>query len=245
MTTYRRPYPPDALTTQQAAEVLGVTVETVMNWLSEGRLTELEPPSGSRPRFFSQSEVEAFAATRGGRRLPNRWLGLDLSDLTADDPIRKRFWSKVDKNGPVPEHKPEIGPCWVYAESRAEFGYGQFYLRRGNPRLAHSVSYALCKGPVPPRMHVCHHCDNPPCVRPDHLFIGTAAANALDCVSKGRANRAQGVRHASARLDDDAVRAIRAVEPYYGRVRDLARKYGVSDTAIRSVLTGRTWRHVT
>lgn len=244
MTTYRRPYPAGGLTTQQAADALGVSVDTVMHWFSEGRFTELERPSGRRPRFLVQAEVEAFAAMRGGGQLPRQWRGLDLSDVASDDPVRERFWSKVDKNGPVPVHRPDLGPCWVYTEHTAEAGYGQFCLRRGEFRLAHAVSYALTKDPVPPRMHVCHHCDNPPCCNPAHLFLGTSADNALDCVSKGRARRARGVQTAAARLDDEAVRAIRAVEPYYGRGRDLARRYGVSDSTIRAVLLRETWRHV-
>ena len=244
MTTYRRPYPPCALTTQQAADVLGVSVDTVMRWLSEGRLTELESPVGRRPRFFSQAEVEAFAIVRRDRPLPRQWRGLDLSGLKSDDPICERFWSKVNKHGPVPAHRPELGPCWVWTEHHAEAGYGQFCLRRGEFRLAHSVSYALTNGPVPPRMHVCHHCDNPPCVRPDHLFLGTAADNAQDCVDKGRARRARGIETASARLDEDAVRAIRATQPYHGRNEDLARDFGVSGTTIRRVILGKTWRHV-
>lgn len=244
--TCRRPYPPDALTTQQAADVLGVTVDTVMRWLAAGRLIELEPPSGGRPRFFARAEVEAFAAARGGSRLPPQWRGLDLSGLALDDSIRERFWAKVDKRGPVSVHRPELGPCQVWTEHTTKAGYGQFYLHSGDPRLAHSVSYALTKGPVPPRLHVCHHCDNPPCVRPDHLFIGTAADNARDMVAKGRQGpRYPGSERANARLTEEDVRAIRAVPYFYGRARRLARLYGVSDHTIRDVLTGKAWRHVT
>lgn len=245
MTTYRRPYPPDALTTQQAAEVLGVSVDTVMHWLAEGRLTELEPPSGRRPRFFRQAEIEEFAEMRGRQRLPRRWRGLDLSGLTADDPIHERFWFKVSNSGAAPRHKPGIGACWVYAEYTTEAGYGQFCLRRGEFRPAHAVSYALAKGPVPPRMHVCHHCDNPPCVRPDHLFIGTAADNARDMFAKGRqGSRHPGTERANARLTEDDVRAIRSVPYFYGRGRHLARLYGVSDHTIREVLANQGWKHV-
>lgn len=245
MTTYGRPYPPGALTTQQAAEVLGVTVDTVMRWLSEGHLTELEPPVGRRPRFFAQAEIEAFAAARSGKRLPRQWRGLDLSDLAPDDPIRERFWAKVDKGGSVPVHCPERGQCSVWTEHTAEAGYGQFCLRRGEFRLAHVVSYALTNGPVPPRAHVCHHCDNPPCVRPDHLFLGTAADNSADMFAKGR----QGPRHpgserANARLTEEQVKAIRAVLPYFGRDAGLAREFGVSQTTIRKIFAGRAWRHV-
>jgi excisionase family DNA binding protein len=244
VTTLRRPYPPDSLTTQQAAAVLGVNVDTVMRWLAEGRLTELEAPIGRRPRFFSQAEVEALAIRRKGRPLPRQWRGLDLSVVTLDSPVRARFWLKVDRNGPAPAHRPEIGPCWLYTEHVTESGYGQFTLQKGGQRLAHVVSYALSRGPVPPRAYVCHHCDNPPCVRPEHLFLGSGADNARDCISKGRARRAQGADTAAARLNDEAVRAIRAVEPYHGRTRDLARTYGVSDRTINAVLLGETWRHV-
>jgi hypothetical protein len=157
-----------------------------------------------------------------------------LADI-ADDRFRDRFWSKVDRSG----------VCWVWRNHRKRGGYGQFTVTKGDFRHAHIVSYALTKGPVPPGMQVCHHCDNPPCVRPDHLFLGTASANALDMFSKGR----QGARYAGtakpgARLNEDSVRAIRATGRYYGCIRDLARQYGVSDTVIRKVRAGVKWRHV-
>jgi excisionase family DNA binding protein len=245
VTTYRRPYPPGGLTTQQAAVVLGVSVDTVMRWLSEGRLAELERPSGRRPRFFAQAEVEAFAAMRGGERLPREWHGLDLSGLAPDDPLRERFWVKVDKNGTIPAHCPELGPCWLYTEHTDEAGYGKFVLRRGDFRPAHAVSYALAKGPVPPRLHVCHHCDNPPCVRPEHLFTGTAADNTRDMFAKGRqGSRHPGSERANARLTEEQVQVIRAVPPYFGRDARLAREFGVSQTTIRKIIAGQKWRHV-
>lgn len=225
--------------------ILGVTVDTVMRWLDEGRLSELEAPAGRRPRFFRQSEVEGFATRRAGQRLARQWHGLDLSVVAPDSPVRDRFWLKVDRNGPVPAHRPELGPCWLYGEHKTEAGYGQFTLQRGCQRLAHVVSYALTESPVPPRGFVCHHCDNPPCVRPDHLFLGTGADNARDMFAKGR----QGPRHpgtgrANAKLTDSDVQAIRAVPYFYGRTRFLARQYGVSDHTIRAVLTGQRWKHV-
>jgi hypothetical protein len=244
MTTYGRSYPPGSLTTQQAAVVLGVSVDTVLRWRSHGLLAEVEAPSGRRPRFFGQADVENLAAQLGGQPMARQWRGLDLSHVAPGDPLRERFWAKVGDDGPVPPHRPELGPCQEWAEYRDDHGYGRFVLARGDFRVAQIVSYALTKGRVPPGMYVCHHCDNPPCVRPDHLFLGTATDNALDSVTKGRAHRARGVDNASARLDEDAVRFIRATPPYYGRNRELGRKFGVSDTAIRRVLTGRTWRHV-
>jgi hypothetical protein len=89
-----------------------------------------------------------------------------------------RFWSKVEK-----------GPgCWEWQGSRSRGGYGQFYAE-GSPRLAHRVSYVLHFGEQPGAFYICHHCDNPPCVNPAHLFKGSPGANSRDAVSKGRYER--------------------------------------------------------
>ena len=170
--------------------------------------------------------------------------GLDLTGI-ADDKFRTRFWAKVDKDGPVPAHLPEAGNCWTWTRYVTPAGYGQFTISKGQFRLAHTVSYALTNGPIPPGMHICHRCDNPPCARPDHLFMGTPRDNALDMFAKGR----QGPRHpgserANARLSEDDIRAIRSTSYYYGRTQHLARCYGVSGTTIRRILTGQKWRHV-
>jgi hypothetical protein len=103
-------------------------------------------------------------------------------------PVAERFWEKVNKDGPIPEHCPELGQCWIWtAASRGTFGYG---LLGGAPgekgQLAHRVSWQLHFGPIPDGIKVLHHCDNPPCVRPDHLFLGTLKDNTQDMLSKRR-----------------------------------------------------------
>lgn len=90
----------------------------------------------------------------------------------------ERFWSKVDRSG----------DCWEWQASRSTHGYG-FFGRDGKVLYAHRVSYEITNGLIPKgpkRLHVCHHCDNPPCVRPDHLFLGTASDNLNDAYRKGR-----------------------------------------------------------
>ena len=91
-------------------------------------------------------------------------------------PAADRFWSKVEK-GPS---------CWEWKAGKIPQGYGEFWYR-GKGWRAPRAAWMFTHGKEPPReMHVCHTCDNPGCVRPDHLFLGTQKDNIQDCVSKGR-----------------------------------------------------------
>lgn len=121
----------------------------------------------------------------------------------------ERFWSKVNKDGPTQPHMDT--PCWVWTSS-ANYGYGIFSAAR--IQGAHRVSWWLAHGENPGSLYVCHKCDNPPCVRPDHLFLGTAADNNRDRMQKEPARRAreEAARNAPEAIEARRVAAERAAE---------------------------------
>lgn len=99
--------------------------------------------------------------------------------------IENRFWEKVNKNSSTLECHAGIGLCWIWTGAHLKDGYGEIFFN-GQIVLAHRTSWELHYGVIPKEMQVLHRCDNPPCVRPDHLFLGTNHDNVLDSVSKGR-----------------------------------------------------------
>lgn len=102
----------------------------------------------------------------------------------------ERFWSKVNRNGPIPAHRPELGPCWVWIPPKHKLGYAYFRLD-GRKTHAHRAAWTLTYGPIPDGLFVLHRCDNRACVRPDHLFLGTQQDNVADMNAKGRNARSQ------------------------------------------------------
>ena len=144
--------------------------------------------------------------------------------------VRARFEDKVDA-GPG-------GGCHLWVAGRKASGYGTITVARRKV-LAHRLSWELANGPIPDGMCVLHRCDNPPCVNPDHLFLGTHADNSRDRNEKGR--QARGVKNRHAKLTPDEVRAIRADTR---RQVDIARAYGVTPQAVHDIIRRKNWRHI-
>lgn len=149
------------------------------------------------------------------------------------------FEAKIDRSG----------ACWLWTASKASRGgYGIFTIglksRKTNRTvIAHRLAW-LIENPfdaLSPDDFICHKCDNPPCCRPDHLFVGTQADNIRDMVAKGRDRAGVGERNGQSKLTEDDVRAIRASDE---TVLVLAARHGVSISTISVARNCKTWAHV-
>lgn len=167
-----------------------------------------------------------------------------LHNLSAEytKSLKARFWAKVDTSG-------GSNACWEWTAGLNK-GYGKIGVKMSY-QLAHRVSYELHIGPIPKGLHVLHSCDNPACVNPIHLFIGTNDDNIADKLSKGRQASPRGMKNANAKLTPEAVRDIREnyVPGSQGSrqkysLRYFARKYKVSHPTILRVVKNEGWDHV-
>jgi hypothetical protein len=156
-------------------------------------------------------------------------------------PLADRFWPKVQKTE----------GCWLWIGCRDGRGYGQLQSpgRSAGRLKAHRVSWLLHHGPIPDGLLVRHRCDNPPCVRPDHLELGTQADNAKDAARRGRLVFQQhpercprGERAPGAKLTVAQVEEIRRLRSDGWTQCRLAHTFGVSQAAIWDLLHGHTWR---
>lgn len=136
--------------------------------------------------------------------------------------------------------------CWIWTGGGDRHGYGRFWYD-GKMQLSHRVNWLLHNGPIPDGLCVLHTCDNPPCVNPAHLWLGTQADNMHDCANKGRAvgGISRGQRHGLAKLTDDKVLEIRRIYSAGGTTqRELAGAFEVSQAVINYILLRKTWAHI-
>jgi hypothetical protein len=163
------------------------------------------------------------------------------------DPV-KMFWKKVNKKGPVPKHRLKLGCCWIWTGAKDSRGRGHFsYVKDGirihltAPRLAYEQEY----GPLPEsKPFACHHCDNPPCVRPSHLFAGSHQDNMDDCKNKGR--MLAGENSPQAKLTLKQARKIRSL--YVAGTHsqeELGKQFGLSQVAVGRIVRNIGYKEAT
>jgi len=151
-----------------------------------------------------------------------------------------RFWSKVQK-------LPGQDGCWIWTAGCNSKGYGNFSILDNGKRkyiIASRYSWYLAYGEeVPNEMCICHKCDNPPCVRPDHLFLGTREDNSKDCCQKGRQVKGENVN--SAKLTELQVQEIRIQYVTSNASQlSLSKKYNISESVVQSIVNNKIWKHI-
>jgi HNH endonuclease len=150
--------------------------------------------------------------------------------------VKDRFYSNI-------HFEPNSG-CWLWAGAlHGAFGYGAFKIgnRQSKVDKAHRVSYELHKGPIPKGLVIRHVCDNPACVNPNHLEIGTVKQNAQDMVRRQR--HMFGEKHYQAKATEALVKEMRGCTSRSDGIR-IGTNYGISRQSANDIMSKRTWKHV-
>jgi hypothetical protein len=150
-------------------------------------------------------------------------------------PLEDRFWEKVDKGDP--------DECWEWQGAKLVNGYGRIAINSsGQVESAHRVAYVLGgKGSIEKGLFVCHACDNPSCVNPNHLFLGTAKENTQDMIKKGRNDNRKGENSAVNKLNEEQVLAIRE-DPR--STRAIAKEFGLGASTVCEIKNRKLWSHI-
>lgn len=142
----------------------------------------------------------------------------------------ERFWARVSMSD----------GCWIWTGSKIR-GYGRFK-ESGQSFLAHRTAFTFANGPIPNGLFICHRCDNPPCVRPSHLFPGTPGDNSRDRTAKGRS--ARGAKNSHARLTEGQVLRVRELASEGLSQAAIGTLFGVGQTTVSAIVIGRNWKHL-
>lgn len=181
-----------------------------------------------------------------GTQCPCDWYTSETTMRPEDDEAA-RFWARVRKTE----------TCWIWDAGGDRKGYGKFYVGRGINRQAHRWAWESINGPIPDGMLVRHTCDNPPCVNPAHLEVGTQLDNMRDAVERGRIRRGddhptrrdpslvtRGEQRTQAKLTEAQVTEIRALAAEGIARRKIARMFDIAEVTVRKIVNRETWSHV-
>ena len=155
---------------------------------------------------------------------------IDRTKFKSFKPVAERFIEKVEITD----------GCWIWAGAVNENGYGSFWDGERS-ETASRAAYRLFVSPIPDGLFVLHRCDNPKCVKPSHLFLGSHEDNMRDRDLKGRAAKLSGSRNPSAKLTEDQAREIKLSSL---PAAHFSSKFGIAESIVSSIRKGRTWKHL-
>lgn len=221
-----------------------VTVKKMQDWAISSQAPEMgkvqrlglrpvEASASKRPALGNERRYSLFSretVSRCGQVID--YYGI-MPSMISDD-LKQRFWEKVDLSG---------NGCWNWKASVAGKGYGQIKVPGTRRQVyAHRLSYEIHFGSIPQGFMVLHRCDNPRCVRPNHLFLGTGADNLGDMAAKGR--HLFGERNSEHRLTEVQVHEIFDLSEAGRSQHWIAKQMGVGQPQVGRILRGERWRHV-
>lgn len=178
---------------------------------------------------YRQNNLEACRKTTREIAAQKRKEPVDISNMTEEQ--KGNFWSKVEKSD----------GCWEWTGAKSDPGYGTFNVGYHNVR-AHRLSYELLIGEIEQGMFICHKCDNPSCVNPEHLFMGTPGDNMRDMVNKGRNPDIFGRNNPVAKLTEQEVKEI-YIDPRINK--EIAEDYSISNGYASMIRKGKVWHETT
>jgi hypothetical protein len=216
-------------------------------------------------KLILRASKDVWVEHINGDKLDNRRTNLQLKRINTEvaEESRKaeraqRFWEQVAQSNP--------DACWEWQGGRYPTGYGRMYWTAKGNAYTHRIAYELTYGAIPEGLFVCHHCDNPPCCNPAHLFAGTAKDNSQDRDRKGRHRAPEVVRQLAregklkgrattfkpkgelnnrAKITPDIVRAIRrAAANGEGSAREIGLRYGLSRNHTAHIINRSKWAHI-
>lgn len=190
--------------------------------------------SGSYRKLFQEFPFPTIDAVRGCiNHLRRRGHSLRKS---AWEPLHASLFSHIDK--------VESTGCWEWNKKRNASGYG-VVVYQGKKTGAHCAAWTMHNGiTIPIGMVIMHKCDNPPCINPIHLQLGTYRDNVLDCSKKGRRHDQKGEGNSFAKLTESDVMRLRSLRSKGMSYAAISRETGINNATCRDAILGITWGHV-
>jgi len=151
---------------------------------------------------------------------------------------------KISIEKKLQNYSIEKNGCWNFLGCKDVDGYGVFGHGRGKQLRAHRASFEFHKKNTIDGLFVCHSCDNPSCINPNHLFVGTPKDNTHDMIKKGRKVIFKGATHPCAKLNEVDVLFIRKQRLLGKKLKEIANEIGIKFQTVSEICNGKTWKHI-
>ena len=216
------------LTIYEFCEVMKIHYNTARKMIKVGRLSAFKMGTGGKTSDIRipSSELHRLAIVNLG----------DVVDKIVENRIKEKENKNLNK---FFEKVKKTETCWLWTGATSESGYGAFGYR-GKWMRANRVSFLIHKGEIPEEMLVCHSCDNPQCVNPDHLFLGTPTDNMNDMIKKGRSKfQPKGEKNTACKLTDKQVLEIKEMRKNKIAAKEIAKKFNISADYVYEISYGK------